>query len=153
MTDSTAAVPSRPSVPTSYRALTVLADVDATAGALTRPDDGDAVATRGDGARLLRDGRGDTVRRSTPAGVGPPVGDTAAGTVGRNTGGAARGPSPLSRVRNDSDATTSNATSTHTPSSTTTHGTDANSRAVRASAAPSGRTAIRSPLVPTDAPA
>ncbi|MEV0215100.1 hypothetical protein [Micromonospora sp. ALFpr18c] len=153
MIDSTAAVPSQPSVPTWYRAVTASADDGATAGALDRPGDGEAVVTRGDGDRLLRDGPGDAVRRSTPAGVGPPVGDTAAGTVGRNTGGAARGPPSLSLVRNDSNATTNSTTSTHTPSSTTTHGTDANMRAARTSAAPSGRTAIRSPLVPTDAPA
>ncbi|GAB4104302.1 hypothetical protein GCM10028790_33210 [Micromonospora taraxaci] len=125
-----------------------------TNGAAVRPGVGEPVTVaRGDGVRLLRDGRGDTERRSTPAGVGPPVADAAAGTVGSNTGGATCGTDSRSLVRNDSNATTSSTTSAHTPSSTTIHGTDANIRAARDPVAPSGRTAIRSPLVPTDATA
>lgn len=153
--DSTAASPSQPFVPTWYRALTVsAAGTSGTAGALVRPGVGELLTvTRGDGVRLLRDGRGDTERRSAPTGVGPPVADAAAGTVGRNTGGAACGTASRSLPRNDTSAITRSTASAPTPSSTTTHGADANTRAARDPAAPSGRTAIRSPLVPTDATA
>ncbi|MET8373894.1 hypothetical protein ABZU42_29790, partial [Micromonospora profundi] len=60
-TDNTA---SEPDVPTWYRAVTApFAGANPAGGALVLAVPGDAVVACGDGVRVLRDGRGDAVRR------------------------------------------------------------------------------------------
>ena len=150
--DSTAASPSQPFVPTSYRALTVSPPVD--------PPDARPPRRRRAGHAGARRRRPTAARRPrrhrTPLHTSRtrPTGRRRRSRHGRQEH-RRRGLRRASRslVRNDSSAITRSTTSAHTPSSTTIHGTDANTRAARVTAAPSGRTAIRSPLVPTDATA